>query len=81
MSTSIIPELGLRRWCRRISGACSIRRAGPFETQGKQAPPLQRHGTATRAEQAPPVQRRGTAARAGKFRQYKDTEWPLVHAS
>src|ERR1700747_2750339 len=56
MSIRIILELELRCWWRRIGGACSIRRAGPFETQGKQAPPLQRQGTAT-----PPEQRQGTS--------------------
>jgi outer membrane protein, heavy metal efflux system len=57
MSIRIILEVGLRRWCRRMSGACSIRRAG-------QAPPLQRHGAATRADQAPPLRRHETATRA-----------------
>src|SRR5277367_1857559 len=57
MSISIILEVRLRRWCPRISGACSIRRVG-------QAPPLQRHGAASRVEQAPPVQRHGAATRA-----------------
>src|SRR5580692_1635815 len=57
MSISIILEFGLRRWCRQIGGACSIRRAG-------QAPPLQRHGMVTREGEAPLQQRHGAAVRA-----------------
>src|SRR5580704_15932735 len=57
MSISIILEFGLRRWCRQIGGACSIRRAG-------QAPPLERNGMVTREGEAPLQQRHGAAVRA-----------------